>query len=469
VKKGASILSPPVSNLKKLKVDPRIFKTALTKLRTINKRHWLWIIPAAVSLIVLMVAAIPKPMRIAWAEVKKGEFIVDVRTRGEIDALRSTNVSIPSIRRRVSLQIVDMVPEGTMVKKGDFLFQLDKSSAQQSVDQARDALASAQAELSTQKAQIASTMAQLQSEAEGQKYKYEQAKLNLRMMEYEAEIKKRDAELSMKQAEVALAKAEESIKSQTIVDKATLMKAQLAVEQAEIELKDDEDALTALTVVSPLDGLVVYQEFFSSGTLKKVQVGDSPFFGQSIIKIPDLSKMMVKTTVNEVQISQLDRGQNAVITVDALEGKTYYGRISHLATLAQREQTTNINVFNVEVRIDSTDGQLRPGMTCDCQIITGWIKKAMSVPIQSVFQKADTTVVYVMSAGGPKMRKIRLGAKGSNFVVVEKGLEEGEKISLRDPMVPLETIGGQTETAAPKQQTTPSQQTQQQQRGGPRM
>ena len=458
-------------DLKKLKVDPRFFKTAVTRLRTINKRHWLWIIPAAVLLIVLMVAAIPKPMKIAWAEVKQGEFIVDLRTRGDIDALISTNVSIPAMHRRVPLQIVDIIPEGTMVKKGDFLLQLDKSSAQQRVDQAHDAVASAQAELSTQKAQIASTMSQLQSELEGQKYKYEQAKLNLRMMEYEAEIKKRDSELSMKQAEVALAKAEESIKSQIIVDKATLMKVQLTVKQAEVELKEDEESLAALTMLSPLDGLVVYQEFFSSGSLKKIQVGDSPFFGQQIIKIPDLSNMMVKTTVNEVQISQLDLGQNAIITVDALEGKTYYGRISRLASLARREQSTNIKVFDVEVRIDSTDGQLRPGMTCDCQIITGRIKNTMFVPVQSVFQKADTTVVYVMSAGGPKMRKIKLGAKGSNFVVVEKGLEEGEKVSLRDPTVPLETIGGQTETAAPRQQTTPRQQTQQQQqqRGGPNM
>ncbi len=454
-------------DLKKLKPTVQTFKNTLDKLHKLDRRHWFWIIPAAVLLIVLVVKAIPKPMKIAWAEVKKGEFIVDLRTRGDIDALLSTNVSIPAMRRRVPLQIVDIVPEGTTVKKGDFLLQLDKSSAQQRLDDGRDALASAQAELSTQKAQIASTMAQLQSELEGQKYKYEQAKLNLRMMEYEAEIKKRDAELSMKQAEVALAKAEESIKSQIVVDRATLMKAQLAVKQAQVELKEDEDALAALTIVSPLDGLVVYQEFFSSGTLKKIQVGDSPFFGQQIIKIPDLSNMMVKTTVNEVQISQLDLGQNAIITVDALEGKIYYGRISRLASIARREQSTNIKVFDVEVRIDSTDGQLRPGMTCDCQIITGRIKNTMFIPVQSVFQKVDTTVVYVMSAGGPKMRKIKLGAKGSNFVVVEKGLEEGEKISLRDPTVPLETIGGQTETAAPKQQTTTRQQTQQQQRGGP--
>lgn len=451
-------------NLKKLKPNSRMFKNAYDRLKKIDRRHWFWIVPAAVLLVVLVVKAIPKPMKIAWAEVKKGEFIVDLRARGEIDALVSTTVSVPAMRRRMPLQIVDMVPEGAIVKKGDFLFQLDKSSAQQQVDESLDQVANARAELSTIKAQIASTMSQMQSELEGQKYSYEQAKLNLRMMEYEADVRKREAELKMKQAEVSLAKAEESVKSQKIVDRATLLKAELTVRQAESELKEHETDLAALTVLSPLDGLVVYQEIFSGGSLKKVQVGDSPFWGQPVIKIPDLSNMMVKSTVNEVQISQLDLGENTMITVDALEGRVYYGRVSRIASLARREQTTNIKVFDVEVRIDSTDGQLRPGMTCDCQIVTGRIKNAMSVPVQSVFQKEDTTVVYVMAAGGPKMRKVKLGAKGSNFVVVEMGLTDGEKICLRDPTVPLETIGGQAETAAPKQsQSKPQQQQQQQQ------
>lgn len=451
------------SSIQKAIPDSKVFKNTLDKLKKMNKRHWFWIIPAGVLLIVFVVKAIPKPVRIAWTEVKRGEFIVDLRTRGDIDALVSTTVSVPAMNRRVTLQIIDMIPEGATVKKGDFLFQLDKSNAQQRVDQARDALTNARADLSTQKAQIASTMSQLQSELEGQKYSIEQAKLNFRMMEYEAEVRKREAELKMKQAEVSLAKAEESVKSQIIVDKATLLKAELSVRQAEVELRENENSLNALTVISPLDGLVVYQEIYSGGSLKKVQIGDSPFWGQPVIKIPDLSVMMVKTTVNEVQISQLDIGQNTVITVDALEGKTYFGRVSRVASLARREQSTNIKVFDLEVRIDSTDGQLRPGMTCDCQIVTGRIKDAMFVPVQAVFQKEDTTVVYVMSAGGPKKHRVKLGSKGSNFVVVEKGLEPGDRICLRDPTVPLETIGGQAETSAPKQtQAQPQQQPQQQ-------
>ena len=450
---------------KKIKPHFRWIQPLLNRLHSMDKRHWFWIAPAAFILFIGAVKLIPKPVKIATSEVKKGEFIVDIPTRGDIDALRSTTVSVPAMRRRMMLQIVDMIPEGTIVKKGDFLFQLDKSQAQQTVDDARDQLENAQANLSTKRAQIISNMAQLESDLESQRYSLEQAKLNLKSMEYEAEIKKREKELAMKMAEVALAQAEEKIKSQKIVDRATLLEAELAVRQARTLLDEAENALASLTVSSPLDGLVVYQETFSGGSLKKVQVGDSPFWGQPVIKIPDLSQMMVKTTVNEVQISQLDLGQNTVITVDALEGRTYFGRLSRIASLARRELTTNVKVFDVEVKIDSTDGLLRPGMTCDCQIVTGRIKDATFVPVQSVFQKSDTTVVYVMSAGRPRMRRIKIGAKGSNFVVVEQGLQGGEKVCMRDPTLPLESIGGQAEPAATGPSSAPQQQQQQQQRG----
>jgi len=393
-------------------------------------------------LVFLVYQIVPRSVRVASVLVAKGEFIIDLNTRGEVDALNSTSVSVPGgMRRRMSLQIVDMVPEGTIVKKGHFLFQLDKSEAQQRVDEQTDNLANARAELESEKANIASNMAQIQSDLEREKYSHEQAKLNLKMMEYEAEIKKQEYDLLMKKAEVALAQAEEKIKSQLIIDKATLMKAELKVKQAEAELREARTSFDALTVTSPIDGLVVYQEIWSGSGMKKIQVGDSPWWGMPLIKIPDLAVMQAKTVVSEVDISGVRSGQNSVITVDALEGKTYYGKITRVASLARRERKTNAKVFDIEVTVDSTDGRLRPGMTCECRLITGRISNAVFIPIQSVFQKDDTTVVYVMGGHGPKKRKVRVGARSSNYVVVEKGLEPDEKVCLRDPTVPLEAIG----------------------------
>jgi multidrug efflux pump subunit AcrA (membrane-fusion protein) len=170
-----------------------------------------------------------------------------------------------------------------------------------------------------------------------------------------------------------------------------------------------------------------------------------------IIGIPDLSIMQAKTTVNEVDISKIEKDQNGIVTVDALEGNNYYGHITRVAALARRERSTNVKVFDVEVTLDSTDGLLRPGMTCDVRIITGRISDALYIPLQSVFQKDGRTVVYVMGSRGPKMREVKIGQKSSDMIVVLEGLEEGDEVCLRDPTIPLDEIGTEGEsTTKPK-------------------
>jgi RND family efflux transporter MFP subunit len=357
------------------------------------------------------------------------------------------------------LQIVNMAEEGSTVKKGDFLLQMDASEAEQNVAEHKDELENAKAQLESEKATIASNMAQLESQLESEEYNYQQAELSLKMMQFEAEIKKQEYELNMKKAKVALEQAKEKISSQKIIDRATLQKAELNVRQEEADLQEAQKTLADLTMTAPIGGLVVYQEIFSGSGMKKVQIGDTPFPGFAVMSIPDLSIMQAKTVVNEAVINQIEKHQNVVITVDALEGKAYYGKITRLAALARRERSTNVKVFDVEVTLDSTDGQLRPGMTCNCRIITGRIQDALFVPLQAVFQKEDTTVVYIQGSTAPRMHAVKVGAKSSDFIVIEEGLKEGERVCLRDPTIPLDEIGTESESAVrkPKKKSSNSQ------------
>ncbi len=424
------------------------------KIRTMKLKMWLMVGGAAILMIILMAMIIPNALNIATADAEAGEFIIDLNTQGEIDALNSTSVSAPRFRRRMPLQIIDMAEEGTIVKKDDFLLQLDNSDAQNRLDEAKDELANANAQLESEKATIASNMAQLESQLERETYNFEQAKLSLKMMQFEAEAKKQEYGLNMKKAEVDLRQAEEKIVAQKIIDRATMRKAELTVHQAELEVKEDGQSLERLNIKAPIDGLVVYKDIWSAGGRKKVQVGDTPWPGMPIIGIPDLSKMQAKMTVNEVDISKIEKGQNAIITVDALEGRAYYGKITRVASLARREEATNVKVFDMEVQLDSTDGDLRPGMTCDCQIITGRIQDALSIPMQAVFQKEGKTVVYVMGGRGPREREVAVGQKSSDRIIITEGLETGESVCLRDPTIPLEEIGTEGETAAPTSKPT---------------
>ncbi len=430
-------------------------QSVLKKLSQVKKRIWIIIGGVVLVILLLILFVMPKSVDIATAEVIRGEFIIQLGLRGEIDALNSMDVAVERMRRRMSLQIIDIVPEGTMVKKGDFLIQLDTSEAEQSVSDAEDALENAMAELESEKANIASNMAQLESQLESEEYSYQQSELNLKSMQFEAEVKKQEAELDMKRAEVSLAQARERIKQQKIIDQAAIRKAELNVSQARLELEEAKEALQELTLRAPIDGMVVYEEIFTTSGRRKVQIGDTPFPGMAIIKIPDLSMMIIKTTVKEADINKIEKGQNVVATVEALEGKTYYGKLTRVAALARRDESTNTKVFDVEATLDSTgSGELRPGMTCDVTIITGRIQDVLSVPLQSVFQKEDTTVVYVMGSRGPSIREVKVGTQGSDRVVVEEGLHEAELVCLRDPTIPLQELGGESQPIVQQTQVT---------------
>lgn len=375
---------------------------------------------------------------VASFEVQQGEFIVSITTKGELKALNSQAVSVPrSIRSNI--QIVRMAPEGNIVEKGDFLVQFDPTQAQQKLDEKRNALENAMAEQESQKASAASTMAQLESAFKTQQYSHEQAKLRFEQMKYEAEAKRREQEINLRKAELALKQAEEKIQSQKRIDGANLQKARLQIEAARLQLQEAERELEALTLTAPIGGLVVYKEIWGPSGRAKVKVGDTPWRGQALIEIPDLSVMQVQTSVNEVDVSRIAKDQQVKIKLDALPEPDFYGTVSQVATLATRKRNSNVKEFEVMVLIDGADPRLKPGMSAAVEIITDRIPDATYIPLESVFEKDGETIVYL--SGSHKPVKVELGQKNADFVVILAGLEPGQKICLRDPTQPLEDIG----------------------------
>ncbi|MDZ7288957.1 MAG: efflux RND transporter periplasmic adaptor subunit [candidate division KSB1 bacterium] len=386
---------------------------------------------------------------VAYGEVQKGEFIVSTKAKGELKAKNSQAVTVPRAGS-FNIQIVRMAPEGSVVKAGDFLVQFDPTQAQQKLDEKQNALKNALAELESQKASIASNMAQLESALLTERYSHEQARLRFEQMKYEADAKRREQEINLRKAELSLKQAEERITAQKKIDAANLDKANLQVERARLELAEAERELASLTLTAPIDGLVVYKEIWGPSGPAKVKVGDTPWRGQEVIEIPDLSVMQVKANINEVEVSRIAKGQQVIIKLDALPEPTFHGTVSQIATLASRKRGSNVKEFEVMILIDGSDPRLKPGMSASVEIITDRIADAMYVPLESVFEKDGKIVVY--PAGSAKSIPVEVGQKNANFIVINSGLKPGQKISLRDPTMPLEEIGKEAPKAIQKEQ-----------------
>jgi len=250
-----------------------------------------------------------------------------------------------------------------------------------------------------------------------------------------------------------LSQAKNKLESQEIINQADLTKAELKVKQARLRLEQKLLELENLTLRAPIDGLAVLQEIWGANGRAKVKVGDTPWRGMALVEIPDLSQMMVKAKVNEVDISRIRVGQLAIVNIDALAGSSFYGKVERIATLASRERDSEIKTFDVEIVLDGSDLRLRPGMTAQCQVITDRFSDKLFVPLECVFQKNDTTVVFVKRSGFDR-RMVRVGPKNSDYVIIEAGVQKGDEVALHDPTQPIEDIGApskpvQEKNAAP--------------------
>jgi RND family efflux transporter MFP subunit len=179
-----------------------------------------------------------------------------------------------------------------------------------------------------------------------------------------------------------------------------------------------------------------------------MQEGDQPWPGQTIIDLPDLSTMLVKTTVNEVDVSKLEAGQKVEVKLDAFPEPTFYGKVTKIGALAKaKSYESKIRVFDVEVTLDNRDDRLKPGMAAKAEIIIDTIPDAVWVPIEAVFEKGEKRIVYLARGSSYHPQEVEVGPRNDIEVTITSGLSGEERVCLTDPTKkteesPAEKSGG---------------------------
>lgn len=373
------------------------------------------------------------------AIVQRGVFVVSLTETGDLRATRSATVTSPRVGNwSARPQIVKLAPEGSTVKKGEFLAQFDASSLDKTIDQKRAELEIAHADLSRTRAANVALMEDLTASLANVRAALELAKLQLAQMQYEAEMKQREQELQLERSRNDVIKAETKLESQRTINAEDERKLELRVSQARAELETAVRERESLTLMAPMDGLVVYPKVWAGGEApKKVQEGDTPWPGQPIIELPDLSEMEVITNVSEVDVAKVKNGQRVKVRLDAFPESLFTGVVHSVATLAREKSGENpVKVFEVSVLVDTLSSILRPGMTASSTIIIEEIPDTVWIPIDAVHRTADTTVAHVLRGTRSVAIPIELGVKNEDHVVVARGLEEGQTVALVDPAAP---------------------------------
>jgi HlyD family secretion protein len=205
-----------------------------------------------------------------------------------------------------------------------------------------------------------------------------------------------------------------------------------------------------LHILSPMDGVVIRRPV----ELGEAVTGAGSFnAGTVIATVADLSRMIVKAGVSEVDIGKVTEGAPVEISLDAFPRVRFWGKVSRIAPAARLDR--DVKVYDVEVVLDSQGSQLRTGMTANVRILGEKVEKVLTVPVEAIFHKDDKDVVYVLKKGAPSKgdmapktpaqeawkqwfaeREVQVGLASLTRIQVLSGLQEGEEVALEDPTRP---------------------------------
>lgn len=386
--------------------------------------------------------------------VRQGDFTVTVTTAGELRASSAVNIQGPTEMQRAGafqVKIASLIPEGTVVKEGDVVAELDRSALAQRLQETT--LAVQKAEAVTEQAMLDSTLnlSKAREDMRTMELALEEKRLAQEQAVYEAPTIRRQAEIDLEKAQRALAQAKLDYKTRVEQAQAKMREVGADLQRQKNQLEIVQQVMGAFTIRAPSPGMVIYQKEWNG---KKRAVGSQiGAWDPTVATLPDLTKMESITYVNEIDIKKVTVGQAVALTLDSDPTKRLVGRVVQVANVGEQRPNTDAKVFEVKVLLAGSDTTLRPGMTTGNAIETTVLKDVLSVPLEAVTTIDNVPYVFKRSGGRVVKQEVETGAMNDDAVVITRGVEAGEAVLLAPPenaaAIAPERLPGSTRGLAP--------------------
>ncbi|MBU2650800.1 MAG: efflux RND transporter periplasmic adaptor subunit [Bacteroidetes bacterium] len=398
-----------------------------------KRKRIISIISTAV-LVIIIIAIIfssgSKPSETIMVEVKQGEFRINVTTTGELEAKNSEKIIGPSNLREFriwELKIEDIIPDGTVVDSGQYVARLDKTEFANKLKDKEIELEQALTQFTKTQLDTTLELRETRDELINLKYNLEERQIAVDQSIYEPPATQRQVQIDLDKAQRAYEQATSNYKVKR--DKAIANMSEIA---AELRKNQQEyDQMKALeeefTIVAPQSGMVIYRRRWDG---QKQGIGSTINMWDPVVaELPDLTRMISKTYVNEIDISKVKSGQNVEVGVDAFPDKRYSGVVSEVANIGEQLRNSNAKVFEVIIEINEFDSILRPAMTTKNIIITDIVDSVFYLPIECIHGNDSITYVY---KPGVKQQVIT-GKSNENEIIIRDGLKAGDEVYLLAP------------------------------------
>lgn len=361
-----------------------------------------------------------------FAEASEGRFEIAITTAGELLAENSTDIVAPALTmqrdiRAMNVKIQDLVTEGSEVKKGDWIATLDRTQFDNTLKDEQERVVTVRNELNMALLDTAVTLSNLRNQIENQVHAVEEAKITLRNSKYEPPTTIRQAEISYDKAQRVLEQLRRSYTLAQAQADTRIRNIRLRLNRFERRVQDYEEVLAGFIITAPSDGMVIYKKD-RLGNKRKAGANINPM-DRVVATLPDLSSMLSKVYVSEIDISKVKPGLPVNITVDAFPDKSYKGTVLTVANIGEQLDNSDSKVFEVMIRIAGSDYSLRPSMTTSNKIIVDVLDNVTYIPNECIHTGTDSIPVVYTRNG---LRQIVVPGKANDKeIVIEKGVRAG--------------------------------------------
>ncbi len=413
------------------------------RLRGAPRRFWL--VAAVVAATLLLLALRPtQPDVGAPVAVKRADLVLSVDVEGELAAVRSKEIGVPPVAE-VDFKIAFLAPEGQQVTKGESVLRLDTEMLERQLAEKRAELEEARKKVEQKELELGMKLLELEQQAA-------QARADLGRAQLKAEVPP-EVQQRIELEKALLDKRGRERDLQNLDAEGRVTRALTGAEVASLRQQRDraagrvgalEAAIDKMNIRAPQEGIVVYRPNWRD---EKKKVGDSVWFGEVVLALPDLSEMKGDAFVDEADGGPVREGQKVTLRLEARSDFDLAGKVAKIArTVRQRSWRTPLKGYRVEIALEKTDPSfMRPAMRFRGEVETGRIPGVLLVPREVVFLRESSPVVWVKRALGWSETEVTLGRSNRRQVELLGGVVEGDRLSPLDLALPQQ---GQSAGAA---------------------
>jgi multidrug efflux pump subunit AcrA (membrane-fusion protein) len=368
-----------------------------------------------------------------------GEFKSTVTVSGELRAKNSIDIRGPENARAIGIwqmKISKLIDEGTVVKEGEFVAEIDKTEVSQAISNIQLNIDQINSQLEQLKLDSTLTLSAARDELENLKFSMEEKKLLMEQSKFEAPAIIRQAEIDYERVKRQYAQAQKNYKTKVLQAEAQLREkgTELAKEQQSLQRR--VEAMQQFTILAPADGMVIYDREWNGR--RKIVGSMISAWDPIVATLPDLTEMESVTYVNEVDIQKIREGQPVKIGLDANPDKKLSGEVVKVANIGEQKRNSDSKVFEVIIKVNEKDTTLLPAMTTSNEIVVETLEDVLYIPLEAIHTETPEegekiSFVYLKDNGGFTRQEIEIKTMNDTHAVIERGINSESELYLSIP------------------------------------